>query len=78
MSTQPQMKIDIKTTTPIDLDGNIVFSEGVILRKASKFLAGTAEDAIIPIPCFYCVKTGKILVDLLPKEIREEYKDKTI
>ena len=45
----------------------------MILRKVSKFVAGTPEDAIIPIPVVYDIKTGKILVEMLPKELREEY-----
>jgi hypothetical protein len=76
MNQQEQLKmnVDIKQTTPIvSEDGNHVFQEAVILRKASKFLVGTAEDAIIPIPVFIDVKTGKILTELLPKELREEY-----
>ena len=76
MSNKPQMNvnIDIKNTTPITSpDGNQVFQEGVILRKVSKFLTGSTEDAIMPIPCFYDVKTGKVLVEMLPKEVREEY-----
>ena len=68
------VNIDIKNTTPITSpDGNQVFQEGVILRKVSKFLTGTSEDSIMPIPCFYDVKTGKVLVEMLPKEVREEY-----
>ena len=68
------MNIDITQTTPIlSEDGNQVFQEAVILRKASKFLVGTSEDAIIPIPVFIDVKTGKILTEMLPKELREEY-----
>ena len=73
---QMKMNVDIKQTTPVESeDGNQVFQEAVILRKASKFLVGTAEDAIIPIPVFVDVKTGKILTALLPKEIREEYEE---
>ena len=71
-----QMNVDIKQTTPIENeDGNQVFQEAVVLRKVSKFLAGTAEDAIIPIPVFIDTKTGKILTELLPKEIHEEYEE---
>ena len=73
---QMQLNIDIKQTMPIESeDGNQVFQEAVVLRKASKFLVGTSEDAIIPIPVFIDVKTGKILTALLPKEIREEYEE---
>ena len=68
------VNIDIKSSQPITSpEGNHIFVEGVILRKVSKFVAGTAEDAIIPIPVMYDVKTGNVLVELLPKELRDEY-----
>lgn len=71
-----QMNIDITQTMPIESeDGNQVFQEAVILRKASKFLVGTTEDAIIPITVFIDIKTNKILTELLPKELREEYEE---
>jgi hypothetical protein len=47
----------------------------MILRKVSRFVAGTDEDAVMPIPVFYDVKTGKILLDTLPKDLREEYEN---
>ena len=79
MSKQPQQlspNIDIKNTTAITSpDGNQVFAEGVILRKVSKFITGTSEDGVIPIPVFYDVVTGKVLVDLLPKELRSEFEN---
>ncbi len=68
------VNIDIKSSQPITSpEGNHIFTEGVILRKVSKFVAGTTEDAIIPIPVMYDVVTGKVLVELLPKELRDEY-----
>ena len=71
---QLNVNVDFKQTQPIvSPDGNHVFAEGVILRKVSKFLTGSTEDAIMPVPCFYDVVTGKVLVELLPKEVREEY-----
>jgi hypothetical protein len=76
MQEQMKMNVDIKQTTPIKSeDGNQVFQEAVILRKASKFLVGTSEDAVIPIPVFIDVKTNKIVTELLPKELREEYEE---
>ena len=73
---QMQLNIDISQTMPIESeDGNQVFQEAVILRKASKFLVGTSEDAVIPIPVFIDIKTNKILIELLPKELREEYEE---
>ena len=71
---QLKMNVDIKQSTPIEsAEGNQIFQEAVVLRKLSKFLAGTSEDAIIPIPVFIDVKTGKILIEMLPKELKEEY-----
>ena len=81
MSNKPQMNvnIDIKNTAPITSpEGNQVFSEGVILRKVSRFISGTSEDGVIPVPVFYDVKTGKVLVELLPKELRDEFSDDNI
>jgi hypothetical protein len=73
---QLNVNVDFKQTQPIvSPDGNHVFAEGVILRKVSKFLTGTSEDSIMPIPCFYDVKSGRVLVELLPKEVREEYEE---
>ena len=72
----PQMNVDIKQTVPVQSeDGNQIFQEAIVLRKASKFLVGTSEDAIIPIPVFIDMKTGKILTELMPKELREEYEE---
>lgn len=81
MNQKPQLNvnIDIKNTTPITSpDGNQVFQEGVILRKVSKFVTGTSEDGVIPVPVFFDVKTGKVLVELLPKELRAEFEDDAV
>jgi hypothetical protein len=81
MNQKPQMNvnIDIKNTQPIiSPEGNQVFQEGVILRKVSRFVTGTSEDGIIPVPVFFDVQTGKVLVELLPKELRAEFEDDAI
>ena len=78
MSNKPQMNvnIDIKNTRPITSpEGNSIFAEGVILRKVSRFVTGTEEDGVIPVPCFYDVVTGKVLVELLPKDLRAEFEN---
>ena len=73
---QLKMNVDIKQSTPIEsADGNQIFQEAVVLRKISKFLAGTSEDAVVPIPVFIDTKTGKILIDMLPKELKAEYEE---
>lgn len=71
---QPRLNIDLKNTEKVETpDGNYVFAEGLILRKASRFAVGTTQDAMIPIPVFYDVKTGNILKDTLPGDIKDEY-----
>lgn len=74
---QPQ--IDLNSTQGLKTeDGSSVFQQGIILRKISKFITGTSEDALMPIPVFYDPKTGKIVVDSVPKELREELADELI
>lgn len=69
-----KLNIDLKNTRPIlSPEGNQVFAEGVILRKISRFVAGTDEDAVMPIPVFYDIQTGKVLLETLPKDLREEF-----
>ena len=72
----PNLNIDIKNTTPLTSpEGNVVFAEGVLLRKVSRFVTGTSEDGVIPVPCFYDVISGKPLLEMLPKELRSEFED---
>jgi len=82
MAQQPEMKgpnIDLTNTTAITSStGGKIFSEGVILRKISKFVAGTSEDAIMPIPVFYDVITGEVMVDMIPKELRDEFNEESV
>ena len=72
----PKLNIDLKNTEKvITPDGNYVVAEGIILRKASRFAVGTEQDALIPIPVFYDVKTGRILKETLPGDIKDDYED---
>ena len=72
--SQEQMNLNIsldKTTeTTCDECGNNVFQEGVLLRKASRFLTGTSQDAMIPIPVFACSKCGHVNEEFLPVQLR--------
>ena len=81
MQDQQQMNlnIDLKASKGIETeDGNVIFQQGMILRSISKFITGSDEDSILPIPVFYDPQTGKILEGTVPKELREEYKDHII
>ena len=76
---QPEAKmppIDLKNTTEVkNFDGGSVFQQGVILRKVSKFVTGSEEDALLPIPIFYDPSTKKILKDSVPRDLRKELED---
>ena len=76
MEQQPQLNIDFSTTAKVEgFDGGQLFGQAFILRKVSRFTLGSEEDALIPIPVFYDLETKRIILDSLPPEIREEYKD---
>lgn len=70
------MNMDFTSTTSVDgFNGTKLFGQAFIIRKVSRFVAQTDEDAFMPIPVFYDLESKKILIDTLPKELREEYKD---
>jgi uncharacterized Zn finger protein len=70
---QPQLNIGLDKTVAASCDEcqNEVFQEGVLLRKASRFLTGTSTDAIIPIPVFMCSKCGHVNKEFLPKQLNQ-------
>jgi len=76
---QPQLNVDLKSTTGFkNSEGNSIFQSGVILRKISKFVAGTDNDAIMPIPIFFDPTNNKIVGEGIPVELREELKDELL
>lgn len=76
---QPGLNIDLKNTQSVtNEDGGILFQQGVILRKVSKFVAGTNEDALIPIPVFFDPSTGKVVMESVPQDLREELQDQIV
>jgi DNA-directed RNA polymerase subunit RPC12/RpoP len=72
MSQEHQLNISLDKTTGMACDkcGNEVFIEGRMLRKASRFLTGTAQDAVIPISVFACSKCGHVNDEFLPVQLR--------
>jgi len=72
----PQINVDLQTTEGIkNSKGGSIFQSGVILRRISKFVVGTENDAIMPIPVFFDPTNNKILGEGIPVELREELKD---
>ena len=64
------MNVSLKDTTPITCEecGHSVFQEGVLLRKISRFVTGTSQDALMPIPVFSCSKCGHVNEEFMPKD----------
>lgn len=72
MNQPLQMNVSLDQTSEISCDncGHKYFSQGVYLRKASKLLTGTPQDAYIPIPVFSCMSCNHVNAEFLPKEVQ--------
>jgi hypothetical protein len=66
------MNIDLKNTESVEHKNGKIWAQGFVIRRISKFVAGTPEDALMPIPVFYDPASGEILEETLPKELRSE------
>jgi DNA-directed RNA polymerase subunit M/transcription elongation factor TFIIS len=74
MEQQINLNITLDKTTAVVCGKceNEVFIEGVMLRKASRFVTGTAQDAMIPISVFTCSKCGYVNEEFLPIQLRNQ------
>jgi uncharacterized Zn finger protein len=75
MEQQPiNLNISLDKTVEIVCDkcSGKVFQEGLMLRKASKFLTGTAQDALIPLPVFSCAACGHVNEEFLPEPLKNK------
>jgi len=73
------LNIGLDKTSPVSCDkcGSQVFQEGVLLRKASRLLTGTAQDALIPIQVFACMSCGSVNEEFLPLQMRQQTQSQT-
>lgn len=69
MKPNLNVNIPVEQTTPVICESceSQAFVQVVFLRKVSKFLAGTDEDGLIPIPSFACVKCGHVNKEFQPR-----------
>lgn len=74
---QMNLNISLDKTNPVTCDecGGQVFTDGVLLRKASRFITGTAQDALVPITVFACSKCGHVNDEFLPTQLRNKNND---
>jgi uncharacterized Zn finger protein len=74
--SQEQLKLNISLDKTQEITcescGHNVFQEGLMLRKANKFLTGTAQDALIPLPVFSCAKCGHVNEEFLPEPLKRK------
>jgi uncharacterized Zn finger protein len=79
MDQQMNLNIGLDKTSPVSCHkcGSQVFQEGVLLRKASRLLTGTAQDALIPIQVFACMHCGNVNEEFLPLQMRQQTQSQT-
>ena len=67
----PNLNSTMDKTTPIVCEecNCETFKQVTFLRKVSKFIAGTDQDALIPIPSFACTSCGHVNDEFQPKNL---------
>lgn len=73
--TNLNISLDKTTGMACDKCENEVFIEGVLLRKASRFITGTSQDALIPLSVFSCSKCGHVNEEFLPLQLKNNAED---
>ena len=68
---QQQLNIPLEKSTPLVCEEcqNETFKQVFFLRTVSKFIAGTDQDGLIPIPSFACTSCGHVNNEFQPKNL---------
>ena len=68
---QQQLNIPLDKSTPLVCEEcqNETFKQVFFLRTVSKFIAGTDQDGLIPIPSFACTNCGHVNNEFQPKNL---------
>ncbi len=68
---QQQLNIPLDQSTPLLCEecNHDQFKQVFFLRKFSKFITGTEQDALMPIPSFACTKCGHVNDEFQPKNL---------
>jgi DNA-directed RNA polymerase subunit RPC12/RpoP len=71
---QHNINLSLDKTTPIQCKecNNEAFIEGIMLRKASKFLIGSSQDTLIPISIMICSKCGTPVEETIPIQLKNK------
>jgi hypothetical protein len=57
---------------------NPTFNQSFLLRKASRLLTGSPQDALIPIQVFACTKCGHVNDEFMPIQLKNQSKNESI
>jgi uncharacterized Zn finger protein len=74
MNNNLKLNVSLDKTIAITCEecGGQVFTEGVMLRKVSRFLTGQMQDGLVPIPVFACNSCNHVNEEFLPKELQKK------
>ena len=69
MEQQPQLNINLSEIPYLECEAcqNTTFEEKMMIKKVSKFMTGSNQDSIVPIPVMACSKCGNINELFKPK-----------
>jgi uncharacterized Zn finger protein len=57
---------------------NQTFNQSFLLRKASRLLTGSPQDALIPIQVFACTKCGHVNNEFMPLQLKNQSQDDSV
>ncbi len=66
---KPEIRLEDAKSIKCDACNGEVFIQGVLLKSVSKFLTGTDQDGLIPIPTFACIICGHVNDSFQPKSL---------
>jgi len=71
---QPNVNVKLTDSTAIRCEkcDCEAFVEGMLLRKVPKLIAGTPQDALVPLPTFACSQCGHVNKAFYPKGLPTE------
>ena len=69
MEQQPQLNLNLSEIPYLECEAcqNTTFEEKMMIKKVSKFMTGSNQDSIVPIPVMACSKCGNINELFKPK-----------
>ncbi|CAB4158964.1 hypothetical protein UFOVP699_48 [uncultured Caudovirales phage] len=67
--SQPQINVNLAETPYIECEECkfTVFEEKMMIKRVSKFMTGSDQDSIVPIPVIACAKCGNVNEMFKPK-----------